>query len=93
VRELRNAVSRGFILATDTIQPEDLPGNIVTGGEADGDCLRFRPGSKLKEVERRMILATLEYFESDKTKTAEALGVSVKTLYNRLQAYEKGPST
>lgn len=87
VRELKNAVSRAFILATGEIRPDDLPGNIPAGGSVTGDYLRFPLGCKLKEVERRMVLATLEYYDQDKTRTAEALGISLKTLYNRLKVY------
>lgn len=89
VRELKNAVSRAHILASDTIHPDDLPGNIPSGGSISGDYLRFPIGYSLKELERRMILATLEHYEGDKPKTAKALGISLKTLYNRLKSYEK----
>jgi DNA-binding NtrC family response regulator len=43
----------------------------------------------LVEVERRHILSTLANFEGDKKKTAAALGISLKTLYNRLNKYDK----
>jgi len=89
VRELKNAVSRGYILAADEIEVDDLPGNLHGGATSlTGDYLRFPVGFNLKEVERRMILATVEHFEQDKPRAAEALGVSLKTLYNRLKAYE-----
>lgn len=87
VRELRNAVSRAHILAANKIHPDDLPGNIPSGDTISGDYLRFPVGCNLKELERRMILATLEHFQGDKPKSAEALGISLKTLYNRLKSY------
>lgn len=87
VRELKNAVSQAFILATDKIDPDDLPGSIPAGGTLTGDFLRFPIGSNLAEVERRMILATLEHHEGDKPRTAKELGISLKTLYNRLKNY------
>ncbi len=87
VRELKNAVSRAFILATGEIRPDDLPGSIPTGGTLTGDFLRFPIGSNLAEIERRMILATLEQHDGDKPLTAEVLGISLKTLYNRLKSY------
>lgn len=87
VRELRNAVSRAHILAASEIRPDDLPGNIPSGNATSGDYLRFPVGYNLKELERRMILATLEHFKGDKPKSAKALGVSLKTLYNRLKSY------
>lgn len=90
VRELRNAVSRAFILATGRIRPEDLPANIPSGGAMSGDYLRFPVGYNLKEMERRMILATLEHCEGDKPRAAKSLGISLKTLYNRLKSYSSG---
>jgi DNA-binding NtrC family response regulator len=41
----------------------------------------------LAEVERRHLLSTLAHFEGDKKKAAEVLGISLKTLYNRLKRY------
>jgi DNA-binding NtrC family response regulator len=89
VRELKNAVSRAHILADDRILPDDLPGNIPAGGAMSGDYLRFPVGYNLKELERRMILATLEHFDGDKPGAAAALGISLKTLYNRLKQYRR----
>jgi two-component system response regulator AtoC len=91
VRELKNAVSRAFILADDLIMPDDLPVDIPAGGAMHGDYLRFSVGCRLDELERRMILATLEHFEGDKPQTAKSLGISLKTLYNRLKRYKSEP--
>ena len=44
-------------------------------------------GMTVAEAERRLILATLGHFAGRKLKSAEALGISLKTLYNRLKAY------
>jgi DNA-binding NtrC family response regulator len=44
-------------------------------------------GTSLSEAERRLILATLERFEGDKRRTAQVLGISLTTLYNRLNQY------
>jgi DNA-binding NtrC family response regulator len=49
--------------------------------------LMVRVGTPLAEVERMLILATLQRFGNHKEKTAAALGVSLKTLYNRLKEY------
>jgi len=56
------------------------------GGEADG-ALRIPVGVSTAEAERRLILATLERFEGDKKAAARTLGISLKTLYNRLNVY------
>jgi two-component system response regulator AtoC len=44
-------------------------------------------GTSVPEIERQLILATLESYGGDKKKTAEVLKISIKTLYNRLREY------
>lgn len=87
VRELRNAVIHGHLLAGDAIQLEDLPDGIPSSMPGTGQFVRISVGTPLAEVERRHILSTLAHFEGDKKKTAEVLGISLKTLYNRLNKY------
>ncbi|HET9887975.1 MAG TPA: sigma-54 dependent transcriptional regulator, partial [bacterium] len=91
VRELRNTVERAAILADDGIGADLLPGASIIEGPApasNGPMLRISVGSSLEEVERRLILATLNELKGDKKQTAETLGISLKTLYNRLNIYE-----
>ena len=90
VRELKNAVERAAILADELIDVDDLPTLKSTDEIPDGDesVLRVKIGSRLAEVERRMILATLEALGGHKARTAERLGISLKTLYNRLNMYQ-----
>jgi DNA-binding NtrC family response regulator len=52
-----------------------------------GGSITFRIGASLAEVERSLILATLKHYDNHREKTAEALGISLKTLYNRLKEY------
>jgi DNA-binding NtrC family response regulator len=89
VRELKNVVERAAILAESSIGPDLLPAAdaapVATPG---GAVLQVRIGSSLEEVERRVILATLQQLGGDKRKTAETLGISLKTIYNRLNVYE-----
>jgi transcriptional regulator with PAS, ATPase and Fis domain len=89
VRELRNVVERAFIIGTDAVDvgaiPLEVPPAGVSGG-VDG-VLRLEAGTPIAEAERLLILATLTRFGSDKKKTAAALGISLKTLYNRLSTY------
>ncbi len=87
VRELKNAIGRAYVLAGDTIEPDDLPAAVVEGGPVDRDYLRIVIGQPLAEVERRAILATVEHFEGDKKAAARALGVSLKTIYTKLKKY------
>jgi len=89
VRELRNVVQRAFVMASGaTINDEWLELQVGRSAPAEkGVVLSVRIGTTLSEVERSLILATLEHFEGHKERTAAALGVSLKTLYNRLKEY------
>ena len=55
--------------------------------------LQIRVGSSIADSERRLILATLDQLEGDKKRTAEVLGISLKTLYNRLNVYAAADRT
>jgi len=69
------------------VAPAPAGGSEQPGGaEADG-ALRIPVGVSTAEAERRLILATLERFEGDKKAAARTLGISLKTLYNRLNVY------
>jgi len=88
VRELKNVIQRGFILADQTIEIAPLPVRReepvhARSGALDG----IKVGSTVADVERHFILATLEQCGGDKRKAAEILGISLKTLYNRLNLY------
>ncbi|HEX7763238.1 MAG TPA: helix-turn-helix domain-containing protein, partial [Cellvibrio sp.] len=47
----------------------------------------IRVGKTVEEVERELIESTLEHFDGDKKQAADMLGISLKTLYNRLNSY------
>jgi len=85
VRELRNAIHRAFIMADEEITMESLP---VGGTESAGSAFQIKVGTSIAEVERRLIMATLEQCGGDKKQAAQILGVSVKTLYNRLNEFK-----
>ncbi|HMN46940.1 MAG TPA: sigma 54-interacting transcriptional regulator [Povalibacter sp.] len=88
VRELRNAVHRAFILAEGDLDlGSAIDRSTPLSSIGDAECLRIPVGTPLAEAERRMILATLRKCEGNKTRAAALLGVSLKTLYNRLHAY------
>jgi len=90
VRELRNAVHRAFILADTEIGEDVLTAldPVAEGGDTRrGDALEVPVGTEIAAVEKRLILATLEHLDGDKKKAAEMLGISLKTLYNRLNVY------
>jgi two-component system, NtrC family, response regulator AtoC len=93
VRELRNAVHQAYILAdreigADVLQAyEPLRNGKVAPTVRDDGTLEVSVGSQIASVEKRLILATLDHFEGDKKHAALALGISLKTLYNRLAVY------
>ncbi|HWG30075.1 MAG TPA: sigma-54 dependent transcriptional regulator [Steroidobacteraceae bacterium] len=95
VRELKNYVQRNFIMADDVIECEVAAADPVPRSD-DGTTITIRVGTPLEEVERRVTMATLAYCGHVKRKAAEILGVSLKTLYNRLETYggkDGGPAS
>jgi DNA-binding NtrC family response regulator len=86
VRELKNVVQRAFILASNDVDVDALSLGVVSE-DRSGTSLVVRVGTPIEEAEKRLILATLEHCAGDKKKTAELLGISLKTLYNRLNLY------
>ncbi|MGH9691927.1 MAG: sigma-54-dependent transcriptional regulator [Candidatus Acidiferrales bacterium] len=94
VRELRNVLERASI-ASDrgTINRQHLPSDFghapaVAGGGLGG--LRFPIGTTVDAVERELILQTLAATSQNKTRAADLLGISLKTLHNKLKEYEAG---
>jgi len=95
VRELRNALERAVILAGEgTIGLPHLPVNfnraaVAPKAEEDGDPtqVRLRLGSTIDEAERLLIQRTLQHTRNNKTRAAEILGISLKTLHNKLKEY------
>jgi DNA-binding NtrC family response regulator len=86
VRELKNYVQRTYILADRLIDVELAPETFVEPSHSP--LLTVRIGTTLDEVNRRLIEATLAECGNVKRKAAETLGISLKTLYNRLVAYQ-----
>ena len=95
VRELRNALERALVTCTGEILGKENLGldfgrTVVPGGN---DALRLRPGMTVAEAERRLIFETLTFTENNKTRAAELLGISLKTLHNKLKEYEAEPQS
>jgi DNA-binding NtrC family response regulator len=86
VRELKNCVQRAFILCDDEVELQGLA-PVNRSAASDGSCLRFSIGTPLAVMEKKTIFATLEHCSGNKRRAAEVLGVSLKTLYNRLAEY------
>ncbi len=87
VRELQNICERLQILAEGhTIMPGDLPENI-RNPEQKLIIDDYDPNISLHELERRYIIKALQFFDGNKTRAAQALGITIKTLYNKLHEY------
>jgi DNA-binding NtrC family response regulator len=89
VRELRNVIERATILAkSEFIEPQHLPrfGAPPRAMEpvSSTSGVTIAPGMTVDEAERKLIIATLEAAGSNKTRAAEMLGISLKTLHNKL---------
>jgi transcriptional regulator with PAS, ATPase and Fis domain len=95
VRELRNALERAVILAGEgVIELRHLPANFSRAAatpkaeeEGDPTQVRLRLGSTIDEAERLLIQRTLQHTRNNKTRAAEILGISLKTLHNKLKEY------
>jgi DNA-binding NtrC family response regulator len=94
VRELRNVLERAAI-ASDrgTITRQHLPsdfGHAPAAASTGLAGMRFPVGTTVDAVERELIVQTLAATSQNKTRAAELLGISLKTLHNKLKEYEAG---
>jgi DNA-binding NtrC family response regulator len=89
VRELRNCVERAFILADQSLELAPLIQQCGARDAGKPDRLDIRVGTPIHDVERSLIEATLDYFQGNKRRAADALGCSLKTLYNKLNGYSQ----
>lgn len=104
VRELRNVLERAVILAGEgAIELRHLPSFLqprptmvsaaaAPPAPADDSTVRFTIGTTVEEAEKGLILRTLEHTHNNKTRAAEILGISLKTLHNKLKEYGAGVS-
>ena len=95
VRELRNVIERAVILCSGQfIEPKHLPPLVAAPTvETVKPTLSLTPGTTVEEAENRLILMTLEHTRDNKTRAAEILGISLKTLHNKLNKLRgRGPA-
>jgi DNA-binding NtrC family response regulator len=86
VRELRHVIGRAYVL-TEGAMLEAWPEMRTTARDSGAV---IHPGQTLEDIERRAIMLTLDHFGSDRARAAQALGISVKTIYNKLARYRAG---
>jgi DNA-binding NtrC family response regulator len=92
VRELRNTLERAVIVCEGpVIETKHLPPGFghapVRASADDADSIRVGVGTTVGEAERQLIIKTLESTNNNKTRAAEVLGISLKTLHNKLKEY------
>ena len=92
VRELRNTLERAVIVCEGSVvEPKHLPpgfGQVVPRAPVqEANAVRLGVGTTVDEAERLLILKTLEATNNNKTRAAEILGISLKTLHNKLKEY------
>jgi transcriptional regulator with PAS, ATPase and Fis domain len=99
VRELRNVLERAVIVCPgELIAPSHLPSPpsaaaspVEPAADQTASDVRLSVGTTVDEAERRLILRTLASTGNNKTRAAEILGISLKTLHNKLNRYNRPP--
>lgn len=95
VRQLRNVIERAVIIAGEgPITPAHLPRDVgiamgakVPVEQNEPDTVRLPVGTTVSEAEKALIMVTLQHTKNNKTRAAEILGISLKTLFNKLKEY------
>jgi two-component system, NtrC family, response regulator AtoC len=87
VRELRNVVQRAFLMSGDFLDEEVLPREEIRNVEHTKPSITIPLGTSIATADRLLLLATLDHCGGDKRRVARTLGISLKTLYNRLHEY------
>lgn len=88
VRELKNTIERAVVLCDSSIiKVKDLPKRLLNPNGEHYDVM-IPIGSTLESAERELILQTLDFVKNNKTRAAKILGISLKTLHNKLNLYK-----
>jgi DNA-binding NtrC family response regulator len=96
-RPLENLITRASVLGQGRTLPADelrmwlLEPTQTAGSEPGESHAAISAGMKLEDMERRLIEATLEHFDGHRAKAAQALGIGIRTLTNKLRLYGYAP--
>lgn len=90
IRQLRNCVESMFVLAdSPTLTTNDLPPMLSRNTRYDRVHIDIPRGLTLEDVERAVVLQTLDRYRGNRTRAAKALGISVRTLQRRLKSWDE----
>jgi two-component system response regulator FlrC len=94
VRELEHVIERAVLTAQDSVHERDIAIDRPRSAEqaaaiAEAAEKSWIPGQTLDDIERNVILSALEYHQGNRTHTAKALGISIRTLRNKLADYRR----
>ena len=90
VRELQNLCKKIYIFSENNkLKLSDLPSDALKTQDSPQVIKEYNPSLNLTELEKIYILKALNYFSGNKTQAAKALGITIKTLYNKLNEYSK----
>lgn len=88
VRQLRNVIERSLIVTNRRlIGKRDLPEDFQAVSRIEGGYIKMKIGSTLDSIEREAIFQTIKFTNGNRARAAKVLGVSSRTLYNKLQRY------
>jgi DNA-binding NtrC family response regulator len=91
VRQLENCIERAIVLCkTQAITCQDLPSD-MTGASAEpnhNDDIGLQVGMTVSDMEKQLIFKTLDFTDNNRTRAAEILGISIRTLRNKLNEYK-----
>ncbi len=92
IRELRNAMERAVLVGDfEVLEEGGNNSSKIDIALQDGEGIQILPGMTLNDVEKRAIMATLDHCAGNRTKTAQVLGISLRTLRNKLKSYNVAP--
>jgi DNA-binding NtrC family response regulator len=89
VRELKHVVHRAYLLSEGASSEIQVSQGFENPFALENGSQGLQPGRAIRDVERELIIKTLKHYRGDKKVAADTLGISLKTLYNRLNDYKK----
>ncbi|HNZ67274.1 MAG TPA: helix-turn-helix domain-containing protein, partial [Planctomycetota bacterium] len=99
IRELENKIEQAIVMADgDTLYPRHFSSEIqkihingtINDRSSNKDVIQMEVGSSLREMEKELIVRTLNKVAGNKTKAAEILGIGTRTLYRKIEEYNIG---